>query len=108
MAPLIYRVTDIPELILLGLVPGALAVVSLPGVIYACRGGKDRDLLVSRSILALLISLLCPIVVGFGILTVHPAGFAVAAYGVSLIIGVAIAVVAALLLRASYERNAQP
>jgi hypothetical protein len=104
LAPIIGRMAEVPELLLLGLIPIALGLLALPGVVHASLG-RGRISLVRRSTVLLIVSLSCPLVTGFILVTGHSAGLAVIAYGIGLIIVTVVGVIAALLLLASYERG---
>jgi hypothetical protein len=104
LAPTFGGLAEDPELLLLGLIPVAIGLLALPGVVHASLG-RGRISLVRWSTVLLIVSLSCPPVSGFILLTGHGAGLTVIAYGVGLILVTVVGVIAALLLLASYERG---
>ena len=104
LTPIFGGIAQDPELLLLGLIPVAIALLALPGVVHASRG-MGRISFVRWSTVLLIVSLSCPLLTGFILLTGHSAGLTVIAYGVGLIMVTVVGVIAALLLLASYERG---
>jgi hypothetical protein len=84
LAPTFGGLSQDPELQMLGLIPVAIGLLALSGVVHASLG-RGRISFVRRSTVLLIVSLSCPLVTGFILLTGHSAGLKVIAYGVGLI-----------------------
>jgi hypothetical protein len=78
LAPAFGRLAQDPELLLLELIPVALGLLALPGVVHASRG-RGRISFVRRCTVLLIVSLFWPLMTGFILLTVHSAGLKVIA-----------------------------